>query len=219
MSETMAALILIVIFLIVNFGLLKYRKKIRIEEGPFYSLFDYNGELVVLPRYIGKKAAHLKQNEVGFIKSFLHAEDMYQKQAEYHGFKTTEEFIASHQGITEDELIFKKTGMSKDEYYAQKNDMAADEYEAVQKGIPIEEYRAKKYSGVVSKAVDVTKNMDSIQCFSCGCTVYESSEFCTDCGESVNLKAVNEQKKFCTECGNRIPVGNKFCSQCGHKTS
>lgn len=210
MGQAIQALILIVIFLLVNFGLYKYRKSMKVEEGPFYSMFDSKGDLVVLPRYKGKTPAHLKKREIGFVESLFNTEDMFQKQAELKGFDTAEAYLAHLQGVSEEELIEEKMGVSKDVYYAQKQDMTLEEYQAVQSGTPVEEFRAKGY---------VNESAEKVKCPSCGAEVKKDSKFCSHCGEGMESEVIPAGQSFCSQCGVELKKNLKFCTKCGHKIS
>ncbi len=50
MSDTFYTMIFIFLLLVVNFGLYKYWKSLKGVEGPFYSLFNSNGDLIVLEK-------------------------------------------------------------------------------------------------------------------------------------------------------------------------
>ncbi len=197
MSDTFYTMIFIFLLLVVNFGLYKYWKSLKGVEGPFYSLFNSNGDLIVLEKNKGKIPAHLKDEEISFVKSIFNVDDMYKKQAEIQGFSTTESYLAHLKGLSEDEYIYETTNLTKDAYYAQKNNMTEDEYAAVQSGVPIEEYRVKQYFEKHTKTsfnqedddFGTKDNSEKVNsCRNCGKEVKKGSNFCTSCGKSIEVE-------------------------------
>lgn len=83
------------------------------------------------------------------------------------------------------------------------------------------------------------KSGSVVECSKCGSQLSANSKFCSECGEKVKAKTLNEiicpncnkktiKGKFCKECGSRliknclschaeIPIGGKFCLECGEK--
>jgi len=52
-------------------------------------------------------------------------------------------------------------------------------------------------------------------CPKCGSRIPATSKFCPDCGQSLEVRAVETKK--CPKCGNEVLKSAKFCPECGNK--
>ncbi len=61
----------------------------------------------------------------------------------------------------------------------------------------------------------VQQQVATTPCPKCGTQVHHGAKFCPNCGASVS--PAPQEKKKCSNCGTEIPDGVKFCPNCGTK--
>jgi len=52
-------------------------------------------------------------------------------------------------------------------------------------------------------------------CPKCNSRIPATSKFCPECGQSLEIRAVETKK--CPKCGNEVLKSAKFCPDCGNK--
>lgn len=65
----------------------------------------------------------------------------------------------------------------------------------------------------ISDGKSYDKINGSVECPNCHTMLNESSKFCLECGNKIEIK----RPLFCFQCGESILEGTKFCSNCGTK--
>ncbi|MDF2614929.1 MAG: band 7 protein [Clostridia bacterium] len=67
-----------------------------------------------------------------------------------------------------------------------------------------------------SDRANSAKSEGVISCSNCKASIAETSKFCPECGNKVEI--AKPKVKFCSECGSKLPDGVKFCPECGTKS-
>jgi hypothetical protein len=65
-----------------------------------------------------------------------------------------------------------------------------------------------------SESKKITASSDVKKCISCGTSLPQSTEFCTQCGAE-QVEAESTSEKYCINCGNVMSVNDMFCAKCG----
>ena len=65
------------------------------------------------------------------------------------------------------------------------------------------------------------KELELIECESCGQSSLDGANYCFNCGQSFNEEEAAEQEaaqtetQECSQCGREVPVDDNYCADCG----